>query len=115
MRIRIKDVSVPVTDSTATIRVALDEVLLMCWPPAPLERANVHCKALFGTTRPSPVRRSSSGFILERVTGIGPAYSAWEADVLPLNYTRAIAIERSNASLQPKFHPGLGFTMVSSL
>jgi hypothetical protein len=25
---------------------------------------------------------------LERVTGIEPAYSAWEADVLPLNYTR---------------------------
>ena len=27
--------------------------------------------------------------ILERVTGIEPALSAWEADVLPLNYTRA--------------------------
>ena len=25
----------------------------------------------------------------ERVTGIEPAFSAWEADVLPLNYTRA--------------------------
>jgi hypothetical protein len=24
----------------------------------------------------------------ERVTGIEPAFSAWEADVLPLNYTR---------------------------
>src|SRR5262252_5430108 len=29
------------------------------------------------------------GFTLERVTGIEPALSAWEADVLPLNYTRA--------------------------
>jgi hypothetical protein len=29
------------------------------------------------------------GFSLERVTGIEPALSAWEADVLPLNYTRA--------------------------
>ncbi len=28
-------------------------------------------------------------FIVERVTGIEPALSAWEADVLPLNYTRA--------------------------
>jgi hypothetical protein len=28
-------------------------------------------------------------FVLERVTGIEPALSAWEADVLPLNYTRA--------------------------
>ena len=26
---------------------------------------------------------------VERVTGIEPAFSAWEADVLPLNYTRA--------------------------
>ena len=28
------------------------------------------------------------GVRLERVTGIEPALSAWEADVLPLNYTR---------------------------
>jgi hypothetical protein len=27
--------------------------------------------------------------LAERVTGIEPALSAWEADVLPLNYTRA--------------------------
>ena len=27
-------------------------------------------------------------FAFERVTGIEPAFSAWEADVLPLNYTR---------------------------
>jgi hypothetical protein len=25
---------------------------------------------------------------MERMTGIEPAYSAWEADVLPLNYIR---------------------------
>ena len=28
---------------------------------------------------------------VERVTGIEPALSAWEADVLPLNYTRVAA------------------------
>ena len=28
------------------------------------------------------------GVSVERVTGIEPALSAWEADVLPLNYTR---------------------------
>jgi hypothetical protein len=28
-------------------------------------------------------------YTVERVTGIEPALSAWEADVLPLNYTRA--------------------------
>jgi hypothetical protein len=27
----------------------------------------------------------------ERVTGIEPALSAWEADVLPLNYTRVVS------------------------
>lgn len=26
---------------------------------------------------------------MERVAGIEPAYSAWKADILPLNYTRA--------------------------
>jgi hypothetical protein len=28
--------------------------------------------------------------VLERVTGIEPALSAWEAEVLPLNYTRTV-------------------------
>jgi hypothetical protein len=32
-----------------------------------------------------PLTRAAA---LERVTGIEPALSAWEADVLPLNYTR---------------------------
>lgn len=32
----------------------------------------------------------------ERVTGIEPAFSAWEADVLPLNYTRKPAVKGSN-------------------
>ncbi len=27
-------------------------------------------------------------FLLERVKGIEPSYRAWEASVLPLNYTR---------------------------
>ena len=32
---------------------------------------------------------------MERVTGIEPALSAWEADVLPLNYTRRRANDTS--------------------
>jgi hypothetical protein len=32
-----------------------------------------------------------AGLVVERVTGIEPALSAWEADVLPLNYTRVAA------------------------
>ena len=33
----------------------------------------------------------AAAFHGERVTGIEPALSAWEADVLPLNYTRSSA------------------------
>ena len=29
---------------------------------------------------------STCSLIMEHLTGIGPAYSAWEANVLPLNY-----------------------------
>ena len=29
----------------------------------------------------------AGAFVLEQVKGIEPSYSAWEADVLPLNYT----------------------------
>jgi hypothetical protein len=37
---------------------------------------------------------------MERMTGIEPALSAWEAEVLPLNYIRATAATRldSNSS-----------------
>jgi hypothetical protein len=45
-------------------------------------------------------------FAWERVTGIEPALSAWEADVLPLNYTRA-ALGRCGrqASVRPDIVP----------
>ena len=36
-------------------------------------------------------RRYPGASVVERVTGIEPALSAWEADVLPLNYTRTAA------------------------
>ena len=42
--------------------------------------------------------------LLERVTGIEPAYSAWEADVLPLNYTR----KNQNSSVKPSCYDGAG-------
>ena len=37
------------------------------------------------------------GRTMERATGIEPALSAWEADVLPLNYARAAVAERRSA------------------
>src|SRR5699024_9631151 len=50
-----------------------------------------------------------SGRRMERVTGIEPALSAWEADVLPLNYTRAAAHVRTAAGPAYRTQPG-GFT-----
>ena len=50
-------------------------------PPGAAGRSNI--KALAGTCV------LTRAFRLERVTGIEPALSAWEAEVLPLNYTRA--------------------------
>jgi hypothetical protein len=40
---------------------------------------------------------------MERVAGIEPAYSAWKADVLPLNYTR---LDQKNDP--PKSKTGVG-------
>jgi hypothetical protein len=37
---------------------------------------------------PGPQNLLAWALSVERVTGIEPALSAWEADVLPLNYTR---------------------------
>lgn len=31
---------------------------------------------------------SSGGFVMERMMGVEPTYAAWEAAVLPMNYTR---------------------------
>jgi hypothetical protein len=55
-----------------------------------LPRASAPVSAI--TVRSVPERRrrraGARDFERERVTGIEPAFSAWEADVLPLNYTR---------------------------
>jgi hypothetical protein len=36
------------------------------------------------------------GLFLERVMGIEPTQSAWEADILPLNYTRLLIRNKKN-------------------
>ena len=48
---------------------------------------------LLDAATPAPMNALTSWVVavgrrVERVTGIEPAFSAWEADVLPLNYTR---------------------------
>ncbi len=47
-------------------------------------------------------RRAASdlGLGRERVTGIEPAFSAWEADVLPLNYTRRTVLDATKAAIR---------------
>ena len=42
------------------------------------------------------VSKSSTYACMERVKGIEPSYEAWEAAVLPLNYTRSIADYRQH-------------------
>jgi hypothetical protein len=42
---------------------------------------------------------------LERMTGIEPACSAWEADVLPLNYIRVLPDERTTLTLRHEARP----------
>jgi hypothetical protein len=34
------------------------------------------------------IKKAAHAAFLERVNGIEPSYAAWEAAVLPLNYTR---------------------------
>jgi hypothetical protein len=40
---------------------------------------------------------------LERVMGIEPTSSAWEAEVLPLNYTRAFRVVRHGNHSTPEY------------
>ncbi len=49
-----------------------------------------------GPVRTSPIRPAHE---LERVKGIEPSFSAWEADVLPLNDTRILMFKRFRISL----------------
>ena len=44
-------------------------------------------------------------FVMERMTGIEPAYSAWEADVLPLNYIRVVRHQASTLTVRDRVRP----------
>lgn len=41
--------------------------------------------------------------LVERVTGIEPVLSAWEAEVLPLNYTRSVVAHHEHTSYHKRF------------
>lgn len=45
-------------------------------------------KSSGGATKKPRNPCGSEAFLVERVKGIEPSYSAWEADILPMNYTR---------------------------
>ena len=55
------------------------------------EAASARANQGRATTRARTVMVRALG--LERVTGIEPALSAWEAEVLPLNYTRVAPVD----------------------
>jgi hypothetical protein len=50
------------------------------------------------------------------VTGIEPAYSAWEADVLPLNYTRETAeiLRTTQFELERANHESVALTAATT-
>ena len=63
-------------------------------------------------TLQAPVRHTER--FAERVTRIELAFSAWEADVLPLNYTRTAGEPAESASVAPSSEaPEGGFAMGS--
>jgi hypothetical protein len=69
-----------------------------------------------GTSVPLRDRRSRANDQperAERVTGIEPAFSAWEADVLPLNYTREGRREPCRSRPEVGIVPGYISTSVS--
>ena len=67
-----------------------------------------------GSERPGSERarsvepRNDGPSELERVTRIELAFSAWEADVLPLNYTRGMAPEPSKSPGHGIIEPNSG-------
>ena len=84
----VKSRSGSVEPSPATlVRVAFD-----CSSPAKPELKMARQKGLEPLTYclegSCSIQLSYWRIYLERVTGIGPAYPAWKAGVLPLNYTR---------------------------
>ena len=75
----------------------------------PLERSLGSCRELRFLSRASGSRhkkgRARRPFLcLERVKGIEPSYAAWEAAVLPLNYTRERRLlHRDSRALSSRF------------
>jgi hypothetical protein len=45
--------------------------------------------------------------VLERVKGIEPSYAAWEAAVLPLNYTRVALDFSAHTPIAPRTRSGM--------
>ena len=57
----------------------------------------------------------SEAHVMERVKGIEPSTPAWEAEVLPLNYTRAYSLARRLSVAQVKFYTILTIISISLL
>ena len=79
------------------------------WTPAteagePLEKQNDRRHDGEHQIEGAHFREADGRFSVERVMGIEPTSSAWEAEVLPLNYTRTVS--DSKASCGGESRPG---------
>lgn len=63
----------------------------------------MHCVCVWRLVRGVDSSGRNIGPLVEPMTGIEPAYSAWEADVLPLNYIGVAAGRRVFAPDQRAF------------
>lgn len=66
-------------------------------PSEMLERPRSESLSISGAPGIVEADNPSQLDFVEPVTGIEPAYSAWEADVLPLNYTGMVRTKDSNS------------------
>src|SRR5262249_59659147 len=69
--------------------------------------ARTPCAPVRHDQGPGPATRLAWAFVVERVTRIELALSAWEADVLPLNYTRAGEHEDTGPPWGPVARPDI--------
>ena len=77
-------------------------------PSQPLAGLSEPLRVLIPTPIPMQNGPLRGRFACGRVKGIEPSYEAWEAAVLPLNYTRSGANYRQRMEADRRGKPGLG-------
>lgn len=86
-RIRLSALGPASTRLESTTRVALDEVVFTCCPPAPPDRANDHVIAAAGTVTPPGVRTSSEAFMVAILPDLGVLWWQGAKPVVPTSHS----------------------------